>query len=221
MLLDHGTFELFTGKRCLLCNAAVLGGIEPLLRHISRHLEEISAAALPRSATSNTGNDTESDSSESISSLQFKLGGDSDKRDNKFTSQSLEGTGIDSNPERSMQQDSSGYTATEEPTARDYIRKALKEANNSKPPITDLSAFIELVRESYLPPSAYKKYMSIVVEEWNENRNVSPPSPSDRAIRSSLGSEASDVSRDSPYDLPVLDQEVGKPRFEESVECTD
>ncbi|KAK6829776.1 hypothetical protein PG987_010360 [Apiospora arundinis] len=47
-------------RTCIMCNIQVPGSVESLLQHISRHLEEISAAALPRNVDSNNGSDTDS-----------------------------------------------------------------------------------------------------------------------------------------------------------------
>lgn len=61
MLSEHVKFELLVGESCLLCNSNVPGGMEHLLHHVSRHLEEISAAALPHNTTSHIGVETESE----------------------------------------------------------------------------------------------------------------------------------------------------------------
>lgn len=224
MLLDHGESESLMSERCFFCNTTVLGGNEPLLHHISRHLEEISAAALPRSATSNTRDDTECEASETNSSLQLDLE-DSDDPDNIFASQTLGDTDIEHNAQRNMEKDSvspSARSAMNETTARDQIRKALQKAGNAQPPIASLSEFTDLVREFYLDPMVYEKHTSIIVEMWNEYRNKSPPSPQANAtIRSDPDSEASVVPRDDPNRLPVLDPKVRKAHMEDSIKVSD
>lgn len=95
--------------------------------------------------------------------------------------------------------------------AKEKIRKALKQANDSKPPITELYGFTELVKEEFLTPKVYKKHMDIVVDMWNDRRNASPPTPpADSNLRSSPDSGASDVPRDNSDPLPVLDPKVNK-----------
>ncbi|KAK8047945.1 hypothetical protein PG996_016009 [Apiospora saccharicola] len=80
VLLEHGHDAILGSESCILCNSKVPGGIESQLKHISRHLEEISAAALPRNVGSQEGSDTNScNASSELDSTRSQddgLGGD-------------------------------------------------------------------------------------------------------------------------------------------------
>ncbi|KAH7312704.1 hypothetical protein B0I35DRAFT_60660 [Stachybotrys elegans] len=75
ILLEHGEDSILKDQKCIFCGTVVSDGSVSLLKHISRHLEEISAAALSRHFDAGDSSDTISqsvsadDASESTASI--------------------------------------------------------------------------------------------------------------------------------------------------------
>lgn len=70
MKLEHGSSSYLRNATCMMCGTATSDDIASHLAHISRHLEEISAAALPRGFMNE--DKSESDSAKAFSAIDSR-----------------------------------------------------------------------------------------------------------------------------------------------------